>query len=53
MGRREIRVCGGVLVELGKKKELGKEMITDRNPDLGFTASFDSIHETKPKQKFS
>ena len=46
------RVCGGMLVKLEKTREERKDMIADRNPDLGFTA-YDSIHRDQnqyPKQ---
>jgi len=48
--RRGIGVCIGDLVELGMNKEEKKDMILDRNPDLGFT-SYDSIHRIKINTK--
>jgi len=49
----EWRVILGFVVEFWwnweKNRDLGLDMITDRNPDLGFTAWFDSVHEIKPK----
>ena len=41
----------GILVKLGENKDLEKEkdMITNRNSNLGFTTWFDSIHEIKSK----
>jgi len=42
----------GILYNWGRTREKRKDMIADRNPDLGFTA-YDSIHGDQnqyPKQ---
>ena len=50
--RGGFKICGGDFVELGKTKREKKDMITDRNPNLGFTV-YDLIHRNQnqyPKQ---
>ena len=46
---RGFRVYGGIMVELRKTRGK-KDMIADRNPDLGFTA-YNSIHGIKINTK--
>ena len=43
------RVCGEDFGRIEKNMDLGIEYNHGSQPDFGFTALFDSIHEIKPK----